>query len=350
MTLGLYLSTIVGTRILLSWFVLLLLALSIDLLQTAGGLINRGGVSLVAHYAWLRLPLLGTILLPISALTGAILAFLMLSSRSELTVIRAAGLSMWRILAILGPLALVLGILHHLMGDNLSTWAQDGLSELFPLEVPGSTASMGERVVWLREGNNVIRAIPLAEDGSVLTDLTVYRLDPNGELVDRLIAETATYRGDLWELTSAIRRTDGEVLDLGSHTWNSRMTPTDIFSVADGRRDRSLEQVRAVLAGDAVPTRGQAYYQTRIVRSYIAYAVPGIMLLIAGLSAFGTARHGGGVKMAVLAVVLGFLYIAIDGFVVSLGEAGAIGPFIAAALPSGVVLMAAIWFLLLQEG
>lgn len=349
MTLSLYLSRFIGARIFMCWGVLLLIALGIDLLRASSDLIDRGGVPMVAQYAWYSFPLIGTVLVPISALTGAIIGFLTLVARSELTVVRAAGKSTWSLLASLMPLALLLGLCHHLLGDTLTTWSERGLSEMFPLEVGASTEAEDAREVWLREGNSVIRAVPVAGDGSVLENFALYRLDADGALVDRLTAESARYDGDGWNLTSALRWSDGSTVDLGATFWEGRITPHEIFIAAEASSVNSMDNVRAVLAGEAVPTRGQAYYETRLARSYVAYAVPGIMLLVAVLATFGTARHGGNVKLAALAVVLGFLFIVMDGFVGSLGEIGALDPLLAAGFSSGVLLVAVIWCVLVQE-
>ncbi|MEM8793211.1 MAG: LptF/LptG family permease [Pseudomonadota bacterium] len=344
MTLALYLSRLIALRVALSWVVLLLLAIGIDLLRTSSDLIEQGGPAMVARYAWFQVPVFGSILMPISVLTGATVTFLSLSGRSEMTVIRAAGRSIGRVLFALVPLALVFGGIHYLFEDPLNAWSQKGLSRLFPLEIE---TSLEERV-WSREGQHVVRASPVADDGSVLSDVTIFRLDREGKMTERLTAETARFLGDGWQLEGVVRLGTGEAEIIDSLLWETQTTPVDIFRLAEGQRSVTPGEARAVLSGDAVPIRGQPYYETRAARGYVVFLMPAVMLMLAALSAFGTARYGGGMN-AVLAVVLGFLYIAVDGFVASLGEVGAVAPTLAAFGPSGLFLITAAWFLLQRE-
>lgn len=349
MTLGLYLSKLIGARVLLCWVVLLVIGLGIDLLRSSSDLIEQGGAGMVARYAWFRLPLLGTILLPISVLTGAIIGFMTLNSRSELTVVRAAGRSTLRLMSGLVPMILVLGMAHHLLGNNLSSWAQRGLIAMFPLEIAAPTAPEPGDSVWNRSQSDVLNAVPAAEDGSELTDISIFRLDTEGRMIARLRATEGRFVDGAWQLQDVQRRAEGQTEKLDSFVWESQILPSDVVELARNQGIVTMARAQAVLAGDAVATRGLALYQTQLWRGYVAFVVPAIMLLLAAISAFGSARHGSGAKQAGLAVVLGFLYVACDGFVASLGNVGAVPPLIAALAPSGVFLIIALWCLLMQE-
>ena len=349
MTLRFYLSKAVGLQIALNWIVLLLLAIGIELLRSSSDLIERGGVAMLAQYAWLQVPLLGTALFPISVLTGGVIAFLTLSVRSELTIIRAAGKSIRQTLVALIPLAIVLGIFQHQLGGMFSAMAQRSLTALIPLEIrTGLEAERGD-AVWSRAGGEVVRAFPAAPDGTLLSDVTIYLLDNEGHMTGRLTAALARYTGDGWKLTDVARITADEVENFVTQHWDTRTTPADILSLADGQREAGLDRAQAVLAGEALQTRGRSYYETRIARGYAAFAVPGIMLIIASLTAFSSARLRSGARLSVLAITLGFLYVAFDGFSASLGEVGAIDPLLAAFAPSGIFFATGLWLLLLQE-
>lgn len=349
MTFSLYLSKAIGAQIVLNWVVLLLLAIGIELLRSSSDLIERGGVAMLAEYAWLQVPLLGTVLFPISVLTGTVIAFLTLSMRSELTIIRAAGKSIKQALIALIPLAIVLGIFHHQLSGMFSAMAQRGLTALIPLEIPsGATPEKGD-AVWSRAGGEVVRAYPAAADGRLLADVTIFQLDGLGHMTGRLTATLAKFTGEGWKLTDVSQTTNSEITHFVTLHWDTQTTPADILSLADGQREAGLDRAQAVLAGEALQTRGRSYYETRIARGYAAFAVPGIMLILASIAAFSSSRLGGSAQLSVLAITLGFLYVAVDGFSASLGEVGAIDPMLAAFAPSGAFLITGLWCLLLQE-
>jgi len=349
-TLGLYLSRVVGMWILVAGVVLLLLGLGFDLLRSASGLIERGGAPAVMHYAWLRVPLIGTTLFPIAVLSGATIAFHTLAARSEVAVARAAGQSIFGLLRRLAPLALLMGVFFSQLGDRISDWAENSLAEAFPPERAdtGGTDLVGA-LVWTRINREVVRAHLANADGTTLDRVTIYRLDAGGHLAERLSARSAAYTGSGWMLSDATRRPGDGITHVKTMDWPTRLSPEDIVTLARGRRTASSSDARAVLAGQVAATRGRSYYSTRIARTYAAYAVPAVMLVLAALSGFGSARAAGGARLAALAIALGFLYVATDGLFASLGEVGAIGPRVAAFTPSAVFAVLGGWGLVLLD-
>ncbi|MEM9736024.1 MAG: LptF/LptG family permease, partial [Pseudomonadota bacterium] len=249
MTLAFYLSRILGGRILVAWLVLLVLALGIDLLRSSSDLVARGGPALLAEYALLRAPILGAVLVPIAVLAGALLGFFMLSTRSEAAIIRSMGLSIWRVLVMLLPLAVALGLAYNLLGDRLSAAAEQRLADLFPLEVIEDAEGREAKPIWHRGRDEILRAIPQAGDGSALLDVTIYELDPNGALSRRLTAVSAEFTGSGWRLSEVEIDRTGQPESHESYDWETLLTPADIFRLAKGQGAVTAGQAQAVLSG-----------------------------------------------------------------------------------------------------
>lgn len=347
MTLSLYLSRVVGFRVLAAAVVLLLLGLSIDLIKSATDLIAEGGPAAILGYAALRAPQIAATLFPVAVLIGGTLAFLTLAHRSELVIVRAAGRSIFAILRMLAPCAVILGLIYHLMGDHLSAWAEQRLSATFPQTTeapePGAT-------IWSRQASQVMRARLADSDGTTLQAVTLWELDQSGHVTGRREAENATFDDGVWVLRKVTHhRGDRLIRELDSSIWHSSLTPAGMRALAAGRLSVSTADARAALAGLAVQIRGDAYYASRIARSYAAFVIPGVMLVLAALAGFGLARSGGGPRMAVLGVVLGFLYIALDGVLGALSEVGVIDAIIAAAAPTALFAALGLWGLLVLE-
>lgn len=152
MKLTLYLSRVIASHVLAAVLVLLVLGLSLDLIQAADELVEAGGAGALLHYAALRAPAMGAQILPLGVLIGGLLAFLSLGRRSELTVMRAAGQSVFRLLARLIPLALVLGVAQHLLVDRGVAWSERALADAFagiadtPASVEGSRVASARTV------------------------------------------------------------------------------------------------------------------------------------------------------------------------------------------------------------
>ncbi|MEM7507126.1 MAG: LptF/LptG family permease [Pseudomonadota bacterium] len=347
MTLSLYLSKVIGLRVLAAGLVFLILGISIDLIQSATDLLAEAGPTAILGYAALRTPQIAATLFPVAVLVGGTVAFLTLGHRSELVIVRAAGRSIFAILRMLAPCALVLGLIYHLMGDQLSAWAEQRLSETFPktTEAPEAGAS-----VWSRQSGQVMRAELATSDGTALRVFTLWELDAQGHVTGRRDAERAEFDDGVWVLRDVTRHQgDQRVQELESSIWHTALTPSAMRALAAGRLSVSTANARAALAGLAVQTRGEAYYASRIARSYAALVIPGVMLVLAALAGFGLARSGGGLRMAITGVVLGFLYIAMDGVLGALSEVGMINAVIAATVPTALFAALGIWGLLVLE-
>ncbi|MEM8787935.1 MAG: LptF/LptG family permease [Pseudomonadota bacterium] len=346
--LGIYLSQVVIGRVIGAGLILIVLGLSIDLIKSATDVMAEGGAVALLSYAAFRAPQVAATTFPIAVLMGATLAFLTLGARSELTVIRGAGQSIFNILIMLIPCALALGIVYNLLTDRLAAWSEVQLNAVFPQTVdrPGVGEEIWSRSALAQPGaimlrSEVLRARLGAEDGSRLTDLSLWQLDGEGRILRRSEAAEAVFQDGAWQLTGGDAG--------GGANWLTQLTPAAVMELAAGRIAVSASDAREALAGRATPTRGTAFYTTRIARSYSALIIPGVMMMLAAIAGFGLARAGGGPRNAIIGVALGLLYIAGDAIFASLGEVGAMGAIWASAAPSLFFAVVALWALLVLE-
>ena len=339
-----YLSRLVLTNILAALLVLVILGLSIDLIKTASDLIQEGGIAALGGYAALKAPIIATTIFPIGILIGSTVAFLTLGARSELVVIRGAGRSMLSILLMLLPTTLILGGAYHLLSDRMTTWADTALSETYPVTL--DTPDMGAEI-WSRtstvEGDRILRAELSNGTGTKIEAVEIWELDGDGRVTEKRLADQATFDGKAWTL-EGIEGTDG-----APQPWPTALTPETVRALAAGRLPASAAEARAALAGSTVQTRSEAYYVTRIFQSYAAILVPAVMVTLASLAGFGLNRGGGGLKTALIGIVLGLLYVTGHGVLGSLSEVGAVDPVWAATLPTALFAVIGIWGLVLLE-
>lgn len=345
-TLSLYLSRIIGLRIATAWAVLTLLGISIDLFQSAPDLLESGSVWRLLSYVGLRTPQIMVTLFPVAVLVGATTAFLSLSHHSEVVIMRAAGYGIFVILRQLMPLGLVLGALYSQVGDRVNSWTTANIAIAFP-ETKGE-APIGS-LFWARDGLDIIRARLGNKEGSLLADVTVFMTDENGHIGAKLNAKSARFEGSQWFLSGVTETASNRVAEKQDRIWQTNLLPHSVREIASKSIDVSADEAKAALSGTAVSTRSNSYYETRIARSYSAIALPAVMFLLAALAGFGSTRGNMAVRHASFALVLGFVYIAVDGMFGSLGEVGIIGPSLAAFAPTVFFAAAGIWGLILLD-
>ncbi|HKK35310.1 MAG TPA: LptF/LptG family permease [Paracoccaceae bacterium] len=346
MTLGLYLTRVLGLRILAFALGLLALALGLDLLRESRALAMLGGQEAMARYALLRLPALAPSVLPLAVLFGAASGFLALSARTELTVIRGAGVSAFGLLRRLIPLALALGALHALVTDRGVAWSERALAAAFGPAVDAPAPEAGDRIAVRLPGEVAVARL-VSPDGTALRDVTIFALDEQGGLAGRLEAERAMHDGEGWRL-EGVRRGGAETRET-TVPWTTSLTPAAAADLAAGARAVTAAEALRALGGRAAATRGADYLAVQVQRVGAAAAAPAVMLTFAALGGFGAPRSTEGLRLAGLGGALGLAFLALDGMAASLGRIGSLPPVLAAWAPTAAAAAGGIWALLLAE-
>src|SRR5690606_553694 len=137
------------------------------------------------------------ILLAFAVLVGSIASLLHLSRRSELAVIRAAGMSAWQFLAPGILVAFILGVLAIVVYNPLAATARAEAEELFA-EAFGKESNFLKTSAgsWLRQdgadGSSVMNAGGVADGGLRLFTVTVFQYGQDGRFIERIEAKQAT--------------------------------------------------------------------------------------------------------------------------------------------------------------
>lgn len=139
-------------------------------------------------------------ILPISALIGAVLGLGSLASNSELIVMRAAGVSLWRIVGWVMRPALLLVVLSLLSVQWVLPYTKE---QAHRIKNQHSERSLGEvRGYWVREGQRFIY-IDYANSAGKLSQVKVINFDDNYHLKSLMKAQQGEFVHDgEWQLHS----------------------------------------------------------------------------------------------------------------------------------------------------
>lgn len=347
MTLSFYLCKFIGLRIVTAWIALSLLGISLDLFRAATDIIELGGALRLIEYIALRTPQIMVTLFPIATLLGATTAFLSLGNNLEVIILRASGSSFFIILRKLLPLTILLGLFYSQAGDRINSWTSENLALSFP--ETKEKAPVGS-TIWARDGNNIIKATLANEDGTRLDDLAIYEADEKGHVKARVNAERADFENGKWLFSNALKISPFSTQEEQPQVWSTLLTPENVRKIASNTVDVSAKDARAALAGSSVATRSTSYYTTRIARTYSAIFLPFVLCMIAALAGFGGTRNDSGLRLAIYAVVIGFLYVVFDGMFGSLGESGVLPAYVAALTPTALFAIGSLWGLIIVDG
>jgi lipopolysaccharide export system permease protein len=349
----LYLARTVLVTTLATWVVLLgfdLISAFVNELDEIG----EGGYTLshAVLYTAYTLPRRMYELFPTVALIGCVLGLGGLSSRSELTAMRSAGMSRLRIG--LGAL-LSLGGLTLLMMLNAETVAPRGEQSA---QAVVNAAKTGDMVVarvsglWLREGNvylnarNGVRRETEDGDWTELQGVRLFEFDDEGRLVSLAEARLAEHREDGWRLRDVKRaRFTGRSVaseTVAEENWETGLDVETLASAAS--RPRYLSAVELQRNIEYLERNGLDAKASR--NAYWArwfYPVNVAVLCLAALPfAFGSLRSGGFGKRLFIAIVIGVGYLLAQRLVVSLSDVYDFDARLAYLLPP-VALLGMCW-------
>ncbi|MFP4138510.1 MAG: LPS export ABC transporter permease LptG [Halomonas sp.] len=225
-----YLARNVLGAILVVQVVLLGLDLVITYINDLGDVEGDYGAFQVLLYLLMRLPWRLYQYAPVAVLIGALIGLGSMASSNELTVMRAAGRSLARILwGAMKPIILVV-VAVLLIAEYVAPRTEQFASAWRVERSQGAGAVVSQAGGWQREGDSFYRFGAIRADDTVL-DLTRYRFEGQ-RLAEALGAERATWRDGRWELENvAVTRFGEEATEASRHErleWETELTPAQL--------------------------------------------------------------------------------------------------------------------------
>ncbi|MFQ5562591.1 MAG: LPS export ABC transporter permease LptG [Parvularculaceae bacterium] len=330
----------------------------IENLRFAGKVAN-GDFGFALMLTFMRTPGLSQALLPFVFLFGAMWAFNQLNRHSEISVMRSAGLSIWRLL---GPAALIAAFFGALVVtaiDPLSTRLM-AQAEKMRNDVRGLNSGLVQIFddgIWLRQGTAdnalIINARGFDEDESALTDVTVWRFDADSVFVERIDSPKAVLSGHTLELREARLKAIDDQKERRSPVYAipTSLTPADMRERVAPPETMSIWQLpRFIPLAEAAGMPTKRYY----IRFHDLCSTPLkllAMVLIAATFSLRHARAGGGLKLFAYGVSAGFLLYVLVEISTALGESGVAPVALAAWTPAlAATLFAVTGLLHLEDG
>ena len=242
----------VGKWTLLALGTIALLLQMIDVVEQGDVFVKRAmGLGDVARYAALRLPAIVQQSVPMAALAGAMAAIALYASRHEITAIRAAGLSQWRVLMMAAPVALALLAATFALAEWATPASQVRLAAWWQATEPASE-ERAERARWFRLESDVIRVGAASPDGTRLADVQIFSRDGQGRVAQRISAARAAYGASGWTLSGVeVSRFSSDTIQRARQerrAWNASLLPEDVTAFFTAAPAISAEAARRSLA------------------------------------------------------------------------------------------------------
>lgn len=337
-----------------------LLAFVIDFVELARRAASRedAGTGLALAMAALRVPFLMQKVIPFAILFGTMFCYTRLTRTHELVVARASGVSAWQFLLPALALAGLLGVFVVAVFNPLSSTLVKRFEwlEARHLEGHSSLLDVSRSGLWLREGNPngqvVIHARRVAEQGVELRDAIFILFDGSDRFVRRIDAEVARLEPGTWRLTDVILTApDTPAVRRAHDALPTTLTRGRIEESFAAPETMSFWQIPGFV--DRLEAAGFSGLRHRL---YWHATLSGPLLLLA-MVLVGTAfslrltRRGGTSALMVGGLIAGFALYFLSDVTRALGLSGGLPPVLAAWAPAVAATLAGLTLLVhLEEG
>jgi lipopolysaccharide export system permease protein len=298
----------------------------------------------LAYYALLRSPSVMAQFVVISTLLAALLMLTDVSRHSELVAIWSSGISHFKIIAALLPVAAVIGIANFLIVDLAIPRAAPILVEWGIGEHSQKQLNIGkDDPIWMRAGRDVLRAVKSNDEATFLEDVIIFRRDSDGLLSEQIVARQARLVNNRWALDDvAIYYRENEApVRIDSLIYSGPLRPAATGTRSGDPSEMSLATLSYFIANAGFGVRPAHLYRTWWHKRITALIAAALMILIA-VPLSGRFRRGGGLGiMFATGVAMGFAFFIFDGVSLTMGELGILPPWFAAWTPVAVFASAA---------
>jgi len=298
-------------------------------------------VSLIRFYTYLT-PFIVTQIVPISTLIACVYLLGNFNKHSEITAIRASGISIWRALRPILAAAFIVSLFVFIVNDKLLPPAMRLANriryEKLDVGKRGKAESIKvENVAIYGYGNRIIFARKFDIKQNVLEDVIIHRHDAQHDLILRTSAKKVYWKDKAWHGEQVVAyRMDSSGEFVGEPVISDEVkmgileTPTDFINNQWKPEYMSYTQLRKYIRIFAMG--GQKSYRRLLVDLHYKLAFPFtcmVTILISAPFALSTKRGGALLGMAT-GIIIALLYIPVMAVGIALGKGGVLPPVLGA--------------------
>ncbi len=313
---------------------------------------------IAAQYILLTLPGVAYLLFAPAVLLGSLLGLGALATNSELTVMRAAGVSVGRIVRSVLITGIALTLVVAFLGETVMPRTEQIAEELRLNALEQRLSSKGSSSLWVRSGQQYVNISTVMPDKTLL-GVTVHTFQDQ-TLVKSLLAARAVRSDDndwlLEDIRISIFNEDGvQTQQQDSASW-SELSSLD-NSVVGGTTLLSPELLTSLSVSNESLSARNLYEQVRYLRDNqldsnrtelsfwqkITSPLSTLVMLMLSLPfVFGSQRSGGAGQRIFVGILLGIVYVLVNKLLTQLALNAGFTPVMSAILPLVIFLIIAV--------
>lgn len=322
------------------------LFLMVDFIDRIDNILAEGASAwLIIQYFVFKIPLMAQLMFPVALIFATLFTFGLLSKSSEITAMRASGVTVaWlaRPLMFFGGL---LSIFSLLLGEVIVPFSERRQKELWNIDIRQKDKKGGynQSDFWWRRGDNFYSFDLFDSRTNTIYDFSQFELTEDWRVIRRTDAKSAHWIDPQfgWNMRDVTQyHFDREPIaeeTLSSLPLPIREVPSDFYDVRNDPSTMSFSELRRFIK--RLKRNGIATTQY-LPDLYSKLAAP-LIIFITGMLvlpfALLPARSGSMALSSIAAISIAFLYYAVDSFSISMGRAELL-PALLAAWSANIVM------------
>lgn len=298
---------------------------------------NHATLVQMGSYFLFRIPMITSQILPAAVLLSSLITCGYLSRHSEITAMKANGISLYRIAIPILIIAAFTSLLVFVLSEWVTPHTNDRAEHIRLVEVQ-KQPSMGtfkQDQIWYRGQMGIYNFRLFDARTGTLQGITIHYLDRQMNLVMRLDAEKGEWKEGRWLFHNllitrfsdggfpVLSRVEQQVADLPEKPADFQVVQKDAEMMGYFELKRYIRKLQS-----------EGYDATRYVvdlHGKIAFPLVSIILAVIGVAFSLRSERSGGVAQGIGAgLVIGFSYWLVYAFGMSLGRSGTLPPIVAA--------------------
>lgn len=290
---------------------------------------------------------------PMAVLMGTILAIGTLVKNSEITAMRSSGVSFFQLGRPLLGTAVAISLLLLFMQEFITPLANEKMLYIDQVVVnkKGSSAFFRRDNIWHKDKNLILQAKIFNPDNSTLQGITIWEIGTGIRPIARVDADKGSPAQGGWHL-SRVRKTGfSDSAEISSINRDSLFVKLDLIDsdlkvVAKSAEDMGFTALRQYCRTISENGYDATRYQT-ILHSKISLPFAALVMAFLGIPFSLRDGRSGGMGFGIgISIAIGFCYFIVNSLLLSLGQAGAIQPMLAAWTANMLFAAAGLWFTL----
>jgi len=285
-------------------------------------------------------------LLPVAVLIGTLYALTTLARHSEITVMRASGLSTARMLRTLASIGVIFVVMIFVFGEYIAPPAERAAQQWRLTATKSAVSNQLRSGLWVKDGPRFVNVRTVLPDRS-MENVRIFEFDERHVLLSISEAASGSYAAaeQGWRL-ERVQQTRffgdrTEVVELPELQWRSDLTP-EVLSVLMVVPERMSVTTLFAYVNHLRENRQNAdRYEIALWKKIVYPFAALVMMALALPFAFQHDRMGGVSMKVFLGVMLGVGFHLLNGLFSSLGVINSWHPALAALTPSLLFLAAA---------